>query len=211
MPKYFEDKIIFEYKWDQVVTAFWKKYPNPSSTHVLTEDTIQRIVIDDCLYSQRLITKLRGQVPKWAERFLPKSRIVYVLEDSLVDPNNRVFITYTRNIGMTNIMTVTEKVVYQDSAEYPGCTEAHRVACFESQVYGLSRAICSFGADRFRRNCHKMVQGFNHVLSIMFPNHKVHLKAIQHNPTPIKNNNIREIYLNIFNNIRNRNTKPDSI
>ena len=161
MPRYFEDKTIFEYSWEQVVTAFWKKYPNPNrlfshllivkfvrddlirsnffsklfnnpshnfkcfkilyklkigkvenlllkmiifSTHVLTEDTLDREVVNGCLYSQRLITKTNGQVPQWAERFLPKGRVVHILEESVVDPKSRVFITYTRNIGMTNIM-----------------------------------------------------------------------------------------------------------
>ena len=32
------------FAWDQVVVAFWARYPNPYTTHVLTEDVLRREV-----------------------------------------------------------------------------------------------------------------------------------------------------------------------
>lgn len=30
--------------WHQVAEALWRRYPNPYSKHVLTEDTVSRLV-----------------------------------------------------------------------------------------------------------------------------------------------------------------------
>lgn len=62
-----------------------------------------------------------------------------------------------------------EKVVYQPSQETPGKTIAYRSAWVDSQLYGFATAMRAFGVDRFRKNCHKTVLGFNHVLASMFP------------------------------------------
>lgn len=194
MPKYYENTTIFNFTWDQVTQAFWNKYPNPQrqaasvicfvkkikhvisfSTHVLSEDTFHRYVKQGKLFSKRVLTKTNSSVPKWAERFVP-NRPICIVEESIVDPKKKLFITYTRNVGHTKIMvnslplleisllsnivfqSVTEKVVYCESEESPGCTVAVRSAWIDSQVKGFGRAICAFGMDRFRKNCTKMVK-----------------------------------------------------
>ncbi|XP_055704049.1 protein preli-like [Phlebotomus papatasi] len=168
MVKYFEDKTTFNFNWEQVAQAFWLKYPNPHSNHVLTEDTIQREVRDGKLYSKRLLSKT-NRVPKWGERFY-NAKSVKIVEESVCDPRERTLVTYTRNIAFTKIMSVTEKVVYVTSKENPAKTVAHRSAWIDSQVFGFSRAISAFGLDRFKKNCSKMVTGFDWVLHTMFPN-----------------------------------------
>lgn len=62
-----------------------------------------------------------------------------------------------------------EKVVYEVSEENPEWTIAKRSAWIDSQVFGFSRAIQAFGLDRFKKNCTKMAEGFNYVLTNMFP------------------------------------------
>lgn len=74
-----------------------------NSTHVLSEDTISREVKNGKLYSKRLLTKV-NRVPKWAERFIGKNTNVKILEESIVDPKEKVFITYTRNLTYTRVM-----------------------------------------------------------------------------------------------------------
>ncbi|GJQ88130.1 hypothetical protein Trydic_g13137 [Trypoxylus dichotomus] len=144
MPKYYENTIVFNFTWDQVAQAFWKRYPNPNSKHVLSEDTVVRKIESGKLFSKRLLK-------------------------STVDPLNKVLVTYTRNLGYTKVMSVTEKVVYKVSDTHAGHTIAIRSAWIDSQVTGFSRAICAFGYERFKKNCNKMVGGFNYVLSTMFP------------------------------------------
>lgn len=72
------------------------------SLHVLSEDTIHRQVLDGKLYSKRLLTKT-NRVPKWGERFISKSS-VKIIEESIVDPQEKVLTTYTRNLGYTKVM-----------------------------------------------------------------------------------------------------------
>lgn len=167
MVKYFESRTIFHFTWDQVAQGFWKKYPNPESTHVLSEDTIFREIKDNKLFSKRLLTKT-NRVPKWGERFIG-SPVVRIVEESVVDPKSKTLITYTRNLGYTKVMSLVEKVVYRPSEENPEWTVAERSAWVDSKVMGFGLAIQAFGIERFKKNCTKMVQGFNFVLSAMFP------------------------------------------
>ncbi|KAK7793496.1 hypothetical protein R5R35_010164 [Gryllus longicercus] len=168
MVKYFENSTVFHFSWEQVAQGFWKRYPNPHSNHVLSEDTVIREVRENKLYTKRLLTKT-NRVPKWGERFV-SSRTVKIVEESVVDPKEKVLVTYTRNIGYVRVMSVVEKVIYRVSEENRNWTVAHRSAWIDSQVFGFGRPIQAFGLERFRKNCQKMVNGFNYVLSGMFPN-----------------------------------------
>ncbi|KAK1122574.1 hypothetical protein K0M31_009019 [Melipona bicolor] len=165
--KYYENSTIFQFNWNQVAHAFWQRYPNPNSTHVLTEDTISRKVKNGILHTTRLLTKT-NRVPKWGERLISKN-VVKIIEESTVDPKTKTLTTYTRNLGYTKVMSIVEKVVYKVCEENPNWTVAKRSAWIDSQVFGFSRAIQAFGLDRFKKNCTLMYNGFNYVLAHMFP------------------------------------------
>ncbi|KAF7391639.1 hypothetical protein V1477_014771 [Vespula maculifrons] len=168
MVKYFEDNTTFYFNWKQVVQGFWVKYPNPHSSHVLSEDTISREVKDGKLYSKRLLTKTNG-VPKWGEMLI-KKKSVKIVEESILDPEARTLTTYSRNFTYNKAMvSVIEKVVYRVSDENPSWTTVHRSAWIWSCVLGFSKAIEAFGQDRLKKNYIKMSLGFNHVLGRMFP------------------------------------------
>lgn len=170
----YSTEIVFDYTWKQVVQAYWNRYPNPSSTHVLTEDTISREVRDGKLYSRRLLSKT-NPVPKWGERFY-KNTPVKIIEDSVLDPKEKKLTTFTRNIGYKKIMKVDEIVEYTEQRD--GRTLAVRHAFISSQVFGFSRAIRAFGVERFKMNCHKAANGFNYVLRNMYPNHILKTKQM---------------------------------
>ncbi|XP_055595999.1 protein preli-like [Uranotaenia lowii] len=176
MAKYYENMTTFNYSWEQVTQCFWNRYPNPFSTHVLSEDTVCREIRNGKLHSKRLLTKT-NRVPKWGERFF-KAKSVNILEESVLDPQERVLVTYTRNIGFNKIMNVVEKVTYRASPDHPGKTVAVRSAWVDSSVFGFATAIRAFGLDRFKKNCAKTVDGFNFVLHHMFPNHPASLLAV---------------------------------
>lgn len=53
--------------------------------------------------------------------------------------------------------SVVEKVVYRCSDTEPDKTIAIRSAWIDSQMFGFSRAIRTFGCERFKKNCIKMV------------------------------------------------------
>ncbi|GBP40784.1 Protein preli-like [Eumeta japonica] len=164
MARYFENTTVFNFSWEQVACGYWKRYPNPESAHVLSEDTYKRQIRDGCLYTKRLLTKT-NRVPKWGEKFF-NAKSIKIVEESIVDPKNKLLVTYTRNLGYTKVMSVVERVEYRGVASQ---TVALRSAWIDSQVFGFSRAIRAFGLERFRKNCTQMVNGFNYVLHNMFP------------------------------------------
>ncbi|CDQ88878.1 unnamed protein product [Oncorhynchus mykiss] len=106
MVKYFSNDVDIRTTWDHVVSAFWQRYPNPFSTHVLTEDVVLReVTADQRLLSRRLLTKT-NRMPRWAEFLFPSnlSRSVYIVEDSVVDPVTKSLTTYTWNLNHTTLM-----------------------------------------------------------------------------------------------------------
>ncbi|XP_029995938.1 PRELI domain-containing protein 1, mitochondrial-like isoform X1 [Sphaeramia orbicularis] len=167
MVKYFCNSTDIRSTWDHVVSAFWQRYPNPFSTHVLTEDVVYReVTADHRLLSRRLLMKT-NRLPRWAEHFFPSgmSRSVYIIEDSIVDPVNRSLTTYTWNLNHTTLMSVEERCVFQDSLEQPASTQLKREAWISSSIYGFSRPIQEFGLARFKSNQVKAMKGLEYALS----------------------------------------------
>ena len=124
----------------------FQRYPNPFAKHVLSEDTLYREVRGDTLYSRRFLTKT-NKLPKWGEKFFfGLKRYVPLLEESIVDPKNKVVTTYTRNVGLGMFMMAVEKVRYSVDPDNPENTLAVKEAWIESSLYGLRN-----GSQEFRR------------------------------------------------------------
>ncbi|XP_071255890.1 PRELI domain containing 1a isoform X2 [Salvelinus alpinus] len=143
MVKYFACVGLLKSSWDQVCIAFWERYPNPYSNHVLTEDIIFRDVTPgNRLVSRRLLTKT-NRAPRWMEKYLPvtMARHAYIIEDSIVDPQNRTMTTLTWNISHARMMSVEERCEYRINPDNSSWTEINREAWISSNLYGLSRAI----------------------------------------------------------------------
>lgn len=169
MVKYFSCASSLKSTWDQVSLAFWQRYPNPYSNHVLTEDIIFREVTpDNRLISRRLLTKT-SRAPRWAEKFLPAhmARKAYIIEDSVVDPQKRTLVSFTWNISHARIMSVEERCVYATNPDNNNLTDINREAWISSNLYGLSRAVQEFGLARFKNSVLKTMKGFEYVLSKM--------------------------------------------
>ncbi|XP_076004225.1 PRELI domain-containing protein 1, mitochondrial-like [Genypterus blacodes] len=167
MVKYFCNSADIRSTWDHVASAFWQRYPNPFSTHVLTEDVVYReVTADHRLLSRRILTKT-NRLPRWAERFFPSgiARSVYIIEDSIVDPVSRSLTTYTWNLNHTTLMSVEERCVFQGSEEQPASTLIKREAWISSGIYGVSRPIQEFGLARFKSNQVKAMKGLEYALS----------------------------------------------
>ncbi|XP_069332283.1 PRELI domain-containing protein 1, mitochondrial isoform X2 [Eulemur rufifrons] len=167
MVKYFLGQSVLRSSWDQVFAAFWQRYPNPYSKHVLTEDIVHREVTpDQKLLSRRLLTKT-NRMPRWAERLFPANvaHSVYILEDSIVDPQNQTMTTFTWNINHARLMMVEERCVYYVNSDNSGWTEIRREAWVSSSLFGVSRAVQEFGLARFKSNVTKTMKGFEYILA----------------------------------------------
>lgn len=86
-----------------------------------------------------------------------------------------------------------EKVTYKASQDNSNWTVAHRSAWIDSQLFGLGSAITAFGLDRFRKNCQKMVTGFNYVLSGMFPHNAAIINAEENQTHTPKTDKLRDV------------------
>lgn len=97
-----------------------------------------------------------------------------------------IFLIFLNSISNTEkyktflFQSVDETVEY---IEENGKTVAKRSAFITSSVFGFSRAIRAFGVERFKSNCNKTANGFNFILSKMFPNHLKSLESLQQNHT----------------------------
>lgn len=103
-----------DFSWDFVVSLFWHRYPNPYSTHVLSEDVIERRMLPDGnLYTKRIIVKKGGgKIPLWLRRRLTGKHEL-VVEESLINPWQRRASTWTRNVGgLAKYAVVTEACSY---------------------------------------------------------------------------------------------------
>ena len=69
---------------------------------MLSEDIVMREVRGNKLFSKRLLTKT-NRVPKWGERLI-SSRTVKIVEESILDPKEKILTTYTRNLGYAKVM-----------------------------------------------------------------------------------------------------------
>lgn len=169
MVKYFLGLNELKSSWDQVFTAFWQRYPNPYSKHVLTEDILCReVTSDQKLITRRLLTKT-NRLPRWAERFLPANvtHAAYILEDSIIDLHKKTLTTYTWNISHSTVMSVEERCTYYQNPENKNWTEIKREAWVSSNIFGFTRPIQEFGLARFKSNVTKTIKGFEFILAKM--------------------------------------------
>merc|ERR1719244_661294 len=109
--KIFEGTANFPFRWDQTAKAFWLRYPNPYSKHVLSEDILARWIENGKLYTRRLLIKT-NRIPTWAKRFVNTNN-VYIIEESVVDPKEQTITSFTKNIGLNHLMDIQETVLYK--------------------------------------------------------------------------------------------------
>jgi hypothetical protein len=156
--------------WDEVVTAFWARYPNPYTRHVLTEDVLKRELREDgTLYTCRLLMKT-DSLPSWARNLMP-ARSVPIIEESIVDPQNKTFTTYCRNVTYKNIMETTEKVVYTNGVDLDGksITNCDKKCWISSPWFFPTRNLIEkISAQRWVKYMAKSRNGFNHVLEQIY-------------------------------------------
>ena len=154
-----------DYDWHTVASLYWKRYPNPNSKHVLSEDILsQQVDVNNGLLRvKRLVSKV-NKIPWWTQKYF-NAKVVWLTEEIIVDPKSKILTTYIRNINLAVWATTTEKVIYKPSEKNPGNTIAIKKVWIDSEKkYGLGRFIKRFSLNRYKKNCVKAAEGFNWVL-----------------------------------------------
>nr|XP_002131214.1 PRELI domain-containing protein 1, mitochondrial-like [Ciona intestinalis] len=152
--------------WSDVVSGFWKKYPNPYSTHVLTEDVLERkLLANGRLYTRRLLSKT-NPLPAWGSMVFKSNMksMVHIVEESVVDPAEQKMTVYTWNTSYVNMMDVQERLTIAPTSD-PSVTEVRREGWVDSSLTGFRRVLRQFGITRWRSNAKKAFLGYQTVMN----------------------------------------------
>jgi len=107
--KVFSNDCSFDYSWEEVSTANWRKYCpwNDKSTHVIAVDTLSRHVDPSTgiLRTERLIT-CKQSAPKWLNSLMGGNETSHVFEISYVDPAAKQVTMTSSNMTFSNILSV---------------------------------------------------------------------------------------------------------
>ncbi|EXJ88819.1 hypothetical protein A1O3_01883 [Capronia epimyces CBS 606.96] len=119
--KIYESSFSYDYTFPAVTLAYFLRYPNPYSRHVLSTDVIDRYVDPETqrLHTVRLHLK-KSKVPAGILKFLPRgltgpggSSQSYILEKSTIDLKEGWMETESKNMEWTGILSVIERQSYR--------------------------------------------------------------------------------------------------
>jgi len=169
--KIFSSDHEFEYTWEEVSTANWRKYGpwNNKSSHVIGVDTLSRSLDSstNILRTERLIT-CKQSAPQWVRTILGGQDTSLVYEVSYVDPAAKKVTMCSQNMTWSELLSVQETVVYTPS-KFTGQTAFHQQAKIVALCGGwqkIKNTIEEFTVERFRQNAVKGREGFERVLAI---------------------------------------------
>jgi len=169
--KVFSNTETFNYSWEEVSTANWRKYCpwNEKSTHVVAVDTISRTVdpATGILRTERLIT-CRQSAPDWLKKMMGGSmEESQVLETSYVDPANKTVTMVSANLTWSNLINVQETVIYKPlNDNQTQFVQDAKITALCGGWQRIKNSIEDTLVKRFRENAIKGKEGFEAVLEM---------------------------------------------
>ncbi|KAH6686950.1 PRELI-like family-domain-containing protein [Plectosphaerella plurivora] len=168
--KVFSNAVTFNYSWEEVSTANWRKYCpwNDKSPHVIAVDTLARRVDPGTgvLRTERLIT-CKQSAPEWLKTILGTDNVSHVFETSYVDPANKTVTMISQNITMSNLVSCQESVVYKYlSPTQTKFVQDAKVTAFCGGWQRIKNKIEDSLVSRFHENAAKGREGFETVLAM---------------------------------------------
>lgn len=123
MVKFHESTFSHPHPFETVTLAYFLRYPNPYSTHVLSTDVVSRYFdpLTQTLYTARLHLK-RSKIPSAILKLIPKSWLgasdggtsqSYILERSIVGIKDGIMVTESQNLEFTGVLKVLERQLYR--------------------------------------------------------------------------------------------------
>ncbi|OTA54007.1 MSF1-domain-containing protein [Hypoxylon sp. EC38] len=168
--KVFSNSHTFNYSWEEVSTANWRKYCpwNDKSTHVIAVDTLAREVdpATGILRTERLIT-CKQSAPEWLKSIIGCMETSQVFETSYVDPVAKTVTMVSQNITWANLVNVQETVVYKPlDAHRTQFEQDARITALCGGWQRIKNSIEDTLVTRFRENAVKGKEGFECVLAM---------------------------------------------
>ncbi|KAI9798282.1 MAG: hypothetical protein M1833_004854 [Piccolia ochrophora] len=171
--KVFESNHTYDYPWEEVSTANWRKYCpwNDKSTHVIAVDTLSRSIdaTTGTLTTERLIT-CRQAAPQWICTLLGGNCTSYVHEVSHVTPSAKTVTMHSTNLTLSNTISCRETVTYSPHPAHPD-TKTHfkqdaQITALCGGWQKVKNSIEDFSIDRFTQNAQRGREGFEAVLDM---------------------------------------------
>ncbi|KAF3760612.1 hypothetical protein M406DRAFT_19728, partial [Cryphonectria parasitica EP155] len=169
--KVFSSSHTFNYSWEEVSTANWRKYCpwNHKSTHVTSVDTLARHVdpVTGILRTERLIT-CKQSAPEWIKALIGAGDESHVFETSYVDPTGRTVTMVSWNLTWSNVLNCQETVVYRpvNGGTQTAFEQEARITAVCGGWQRIKNKIEDFSVCRFRDNAIKGKEGFEAVLAM---------------------------------------------
>ncbi|KAI1285553.1 Protein slowmo [Halotydeus destructor] len=154
---------VFNHPWETVVTATWRKYPNPMNPAVVGIDTVDRKVEDGVLKTHRVISTEWG-LPGWAVKVLGADRTCFASEHSEVDPLNKKMMLKSRNLTFCNELSIEEKLTYVPHPSEQGTTLLKQEALITVHGIPLSSYFEDFIGKTISGNANKGRQAMEWVI-----------------------------------------------
>ncbi|VDK60989.1 unnamed protein product [Anisakis simplex] len=110
-------RLFFSHPWNTVVSAAWRKYPNPMNRAVTGIDVLKQEVRDNHSIRSERIIQSRFSIPSWAAKLTGFSGTQYSYEISEVDPAKQTLTLTTRNLNGSSFLKVDEKLTYAPDPE----------------------------------------------------------------------------------------------
>lgn len=168
--KVFSSLHTFDYSWDEVSTANWRKYCpwNDKSTHVVAVDTLARTIdpATGILRTERLIT-CKQSAPEWIKTMIGVGDVSHIFEASYVDPAHKTVTMVSWNLTWTNVLNCQETVIYKPLNEKQTHFEQEaRITALCGGWQRIKNKIEDISVCRFRDNAIKGKEGFEAVLAM---------------------------------------------
>jgi 4-amino-4-deoxychorismate lyase len=132
MVKFYSQNITYSYDFATVSLAYFLRYPNPYSRHVISTDVLERHF--DPSTQQLSTTRLhlkRSRLPTAILKVLPRSLLgasmtgdsqSYILERSVIDLRHGYMRTESRNLELRGVLDVIERQTYLRSSSSSSST-----------------------------------------------------------------------------------------
>ncbi|KAK5992237.1 Altered inheritance rate of mitochondrion protein 30 [Cladobotryum mycophilum] len=169
--KVFSNTVTYDYSWDEVSTANWRKYGpwNNKSEHVIAVDTLSRQVdpATGILRTERLIT-CKQAAPDWLKTLLGCNMDEsFVYEASYVDPQSKTVTMVSQNLTWSNLVRVQEEVIYKPLSDHQTqFLQSARVTALCGGWQKIKNKIEDTLVTRFKENAVKGKEGFERVLEM---------------------------------------------
>lgn len=169
--KVFSNTVTFNYSWEEVSTANWRKYCpwNEKSTHVTSVDTLSRSLDSETgiLRTERLIT-CKQTAPKWISALTNCGQgESHVFETSYVDPAKRTVTMVSQNLTWNNIVSVQETVTYSPlNTHQTKFVQEAKITALCGGWQRIKNSIEDACITAFKDNAVKGKEGFESVLAM---------------------------------------------